>query len=347
MRATIRRLMSDTRVNALVTSVRPPHQSEEVIALATDLGIAFVKPFDAVLADWDLIVFADHFAARHFQKKVPKVLFPHGIEELAPVSNGEGYQYAYAHHFDEKHSPFYAIIFEASHSLRNRVVDRVPQLATSIRVVGSLLIDEMLQFKAQRSEIRRRLGIADDETVVLISGAHGSESTWSSIGKKLMDEVVKLTPRYKFILTAHPHHWDKAGHGGGVVGQWLKGFCSDKVIVHLPSEDLSTYLVAADLAVADYSSIGIYYMFLDLPTLFIPLRENVISSQSTLWRFYLSSPKLVDVTTLEDSLQGLRDRYPKSVVESLKAEVTSHIGGSQARVMSCLYRELNLSELRH
>lgn len=281
----------------------------------------WINKFYAQLVSWDVIIFADHFASHFYDEASKKVMVQHGLGNSAPSGDGGGYSFSEKYVLGKSGRMLYDSIFIESDKIKNDVLKYNKNIFSRIKVIGDFRVDILREKIISRQEIRRSFLISPNDNVVIIGSAHGGESTWFKYYDTISNIVTHHRDSFKFILMAHPHIWSY--NQNSEIAAKIRLLAGPGVQV---VEDPSLYLdciAASDFAVADYSSVTLFYLIAKIPTVFVPLREGVINHSSLTWEAYKSFPKLLDFDDFNSCIGYLKKLRNSPIFEKFDEEICS------------------------
>lgn len=310
------------------------------------LGLPIVAWDDAIADDWDLALFGTHGGEIFFRRTAARAHVQHGLG-AGKLVDGDDFTYGPKWALWEGR-PKYDVMIEASHTVQRRAVAACPPLAGIIAVVGDLLADRLLAASMQREQHRAALGIAPDQVAVLFISTWGPHGTMlGSTGPALLQRVHRLPERYKPLLSMHPHLWQ--ARRLQPQSQWARQLTSlerGRLRTCGPNDSWIPFLAAADVAVIDHSSLGLYFGLLGRPTVAVPVSAHVINPGSQLAALRACSPTLEDPGRLEVTLDLARASYDPHRVADRCGEIVSYPGEAADRTRRLLYHLLTLPEPR-
>jgi len=299
-------------------------------------------PFVQALANWwDLVVFADHYPAAMFHPDIPKIFVTHGI--FAGRRFGD-VNYVYGRRaVNASRSPVFTKMFAAGQLERQCVRDLNPALLERVAVTGDMLADELIRRQGSRPQIREQLKMQPDEKVVLLMSSWGPDSFIQKHGHRFLQEAEELSKKFRLVLSIHPNNWTRKIESDG---SWLTALqrCEELGVTLVSGIDWQDHVIAADLFVTDFTSLGLYASLMDRPMVMAPFEEDQFTPKSPM----LALSKLV--TSCGDmSLLGtaIDDAFNEETMASWRRRqfadsLVSHQGSSATRVAEETYRVLDL-----
>ncbi len=173
----------------------------------------------------------------------------------------------------------------------------------------------------------------------------GEFSLMETIGKKLIDQCRQLIKdnSYKFILTTHPHHWSgeyskKKPYGKFLLQQEDKGFT-----VIRPDWDWAPYLIASDMAIADHTSLAIYFSLLQKPMLMVRVPGAALAEGAPSHELLAHLPCLRNTTDIKEELQAAYSAFSKTKMVALTKKFHSYPGQAATRMQKQFYEVLSMA----
>lgn len=303
------------------------------------LGAPAIPFGRALMKEWDLVISADHYPAFLFHPRIKKLFVSHGIA-VGLIREGSDYVYG-ERSITRSGEPLYAKMFAAGPAEQAFALGVNPRLEGAVSVVGSIETDAFLARNRRREEIRADLGVDPSDTVVIIMSTWGERSLIETVGLSLVEEAKRLEDGFHFILTIHPNNYTRAARGR----DWSRFMAEqrgDRVSVVGPREPVFDYLVAADIAVTDYTSLALYFAQLVRPLVFVRIDRSRFAADAPILRLYDLCPKLDEVSDLRHRLEEALKSYPLRRLEELAGETVAYRGRARQRVAEEIYGLLGL-----
>ncbi|MBU4316526.1 MAG: CDP-glycerol glycerophosphotransferase family protein [Proteobacteria bacterium] len=257
-----------------------------------------INILQALFFHWDLIIFVNHpwGLGVWFAPFIKKIYVNHGIC-TGKINNemGEDGVYGRSRVIRPFHRPFYDKMFASSSFEKEYGVLSTKELQSRIVTTGFLRADLIEKLNEEKKvEIRKRMGLSDKIVVHIIS-TWGPTSLFQTIGEELLFEAIRISNRYKFIFSLHPRHDEFGDVRGRKRKDIIEKYKSQGIE---PVDELAwdEYVVAADLAVSDHSSLCLYYILLNKPVILVPVKgesyiKNSAFNQLMKYAFTLKNPE--------------------------------------------------------
>jgi len=334
-----RLLASDPRIRWAVTRARDDYAAgvEEMIELSDLPRIPYCV---AVRRRWDVALFGTHGSEVFFAGARARVHIQHGVG-AGKLVFGQDFTYGPRWTLWEG-QPKYDLMLEASHHVRRQAIAGCPALIPVITVVGDLRADQLLAAASHRHAHRARLGLSPGDVAVLFMSTFGPHGLLGSGGLALIDQTLRLGGPYRPLLTAHPHVWTgRHDHRRRLAAVLAPRQC-DGLLVCGPYDECAPYLAAADVAVVDHSSLGLYYALLGRPLATVPVPARLVNPAAPLTILRSAAPVVDHPSGLAATLAAAVHRHDPAVAARVRPAVTSFPGQAAARTRSVLYRVLGL-----
>jgi hypothetical protein len=308
----------------------------------SQVGLPILPWEEAVAERWDLALFGTHGGEIFFRRAATRVHVQHGLGAGKLVA-GDDFTYGRSWALWNGRLK-YDLMLEASHAVERSAIAACPPLAGVIAVVGDLTADRLLASRALRDEYRAALGVQPGQVAVLFASTWGAHGLLGATGTGLLERALSL-PEYAVMLTAHPHVWQ--GRRGEPPTRWdrrLAPLVERGLTVCGPDEGWVPYLVAADLAVIDHGSLGLYFALLGRPTVRIPVPATEINPRSPIAVLRECSPLLRDPEDLGRVVEHARRAHDPDMVAARCGEIVSYLGEASMRIRAVLYQRLPVLE---
>ena len=240
----------------------------------------YIHVFRALIQHWDLIIFTNHpfGAGIWFSPGIAKLYINHGIH-TGKINNEqeEDGVYGRSRVIRPFNAPYYSRMFAASDYERTLALKETPELDGLLAVTGFLRADDFVaRAHRDRPEIRKRFGYASTDKVVHIISTWGAQSLYGACGERMLEEIRYLADEYSFIFSLHPRFDEFDNEGGQNRRDILRRWEGAGIRVNrdLNWEDC---VAAADMAIADHSSLCLYHILLDHPVLLLNVLRRSMS----------------------------------------------------------------------
>ncbi len=337
-------LRHDARLEIFLTAPPlHPHLGSTAKALARRVGATHAGYISARFKWWDVIVFADHASAKLFHPAIPRVLVYHSLTS-GFMAGGQSYRYGH-NAIRQDGKPVFTRMFEPSEAARERALRINPALRDALVVVGDLRADKMLSMRSERDQLRMDMGFGPDDRVILIQSTWGPASLMETIGRELVEEASRIakTGAYHFIVSTHPNHFNGPYAQRNPWGKFLLDHEAPGMHVRRPGTPWEPYLVAADVAITDYTGLCVAFALLQRPMLFVPVVPGTVDPSSLEWSLYQTLPRLENPHDLREAIIGAFSHYPTDTLAAVSSAILSCAGEAKQRIQDELLRVMRLS----
>jgi hypothetical protein len=315
----------------------PDEYAAGVGAMMDAAGLPRVPYCAAVRRAWDLALFGTHGSEVFFTRAASRVHIQHGLGAGKLVA-GQDFTYGPRWALWEG-TPKYDAMLEASYAVRRYAVAACPPLAGRIRVTGDLRADRLLAADRDRLAHRAALGVGPGELAVLVVSTFGPHGLLATCGLGLVDELLAW-PGARALLTVHPHLWTgrhdhRAGLGAALAPRAARG-----LLVCGPGQDWAPFLAAADVAVIDHSSLGLYFALLARPTVAVPVPAGVVNPVAPVAVLRALSPAVAGPGRLAAAVAAAVDRFDPAAFAAFRRGLAAYPGQAAGRTRSVLYELL-------
>lgn len=216
-----------------------------------------------------------------------------------------------------------------------------PESLPAAVLAGDPCLDRLRASLLDRETYRDRLGIRPGQTLVAVASTWGPRSLLATQPDLLLRLPAELPGNHRVIATLHPAVW--AEHGARQVRIWMREVRDAGVDLIDVDEDWRGLISAADLLIADHSSLAVYTAAIGIPLLLNHVATEEIDPNSIMNELAHVSPILDHTKPLYEQLLNARTAPPIQWIAA--AERVSDAPGSSAMILrETLYRLLDLGE---
>jgi len=212
-------------------------------------------------------------------------------------------------------------------------------------VAGDPCYDRLLASRAHTVAYRRRLGITDDRTVVLVSSTWSASSLWGS-WPELIERLGAELPADSYQLVAVLHPNVVQGHGEYQVRAWLAGALRAGLVVIPPEQGWQAALLAADLVVGDHGSVTAYAAALGKAVLLGAFPDDEVAPGTAVHELGRVAARLDRQSALRPQIDLARDEHRTSRFAEVARLASSAPGEAADRIRALCYDVLGRSEPR-
>ncbi|MCA9402380.1 MAG: CDP-glycerol glycerophosphotransferase family protein [Candidatus Omnitrophica bacterium] len=341
MKPILERLRGDRRLRLWIClTARERFLPANLRRIRRELGGARMISYRiAEYVKWDLILTAEQ--TLYFRRDCPMIYTGHSLKsgKLNPAGDSMKYGAPSRH---EDGTIKYARIFCANEHEFRTVKDHFPDHAPRVRVVGNLLVDQMLTAGDQRDAILRRLGLDPRRRTLMVTSTWRGDSLAQSQGRELMDKLDDLLKRYNIIVSFHQNNFVRE-YSPDL--DWRAEFAArDCPGLHIlrQNETSLACLPAADVLLTDHTSTSLYYLFLNRPVVYY-VHPNVRYDKGALILELQKIARTVDsLANLEADIAAAETGFDPDAYARLAAKACSYAGHGWQRMEREIYDTLGL-----
>ncbi|PSK99093.1 hypothetical protein CLV63_104317 [Murinocardiopsis flavida] len=235
-----------------------------------------------------------------------------------------------------------AIVGVAHERIRDLVASVAPEAGPVTEIVGDPAFDRLRASMGRRAAYRRALGVRAGQRLVVASSTWGPNGLLGSapdLPRRLAAELPR--DRYRTVVVQHPAI--KAWHGGRSVAAWLAPAQRAGAGVLPPEEGWRAALVAADVLVADHSSVTMYGAGIGRPVLLGAYPADEIAPDSLPAVLAARAPHLHPDAPLAAQVAAAVADHDGTLADTFAAALTSAPGDSMRLIRDALYRLMDLA----
>jgi hypothetical protein len=305
----------------------------------------YIHVVAAMCRHWDLVIFTNHpFGfGLWFSPCYRKLYVNHGLH-VGKINNprGEDGVYGRSRVIRPFSRPYYDVMFAASEPEREFAQKVTPELNGRIRVAGYLRADNFLACaNEKRDAARRRLGCADDDTVVHIISTWGESSLVALSGDRFPGAMREARGDYRFLFSLHPRY-DEFNKSGGASRQEILDRWEDAGALVDRDMDWESLVAAADVAISDHSSLCLYHILLGHAVLLIDVPAGSYVEGSTFSDMKAQLPLLDLEAALGPQLERSRTAGDTREVEAIRRRILDDPGTARQKYSQTLRDLLGL-----
>lgn len=337
----------DPRVQLVFTQV-PDELGDGVEHRLRNLEVRVIPWEEATRQSFDLVISASLHQMERVQAR-HRFAVPHGAgyNKLWPLLDWTG---------DKDDRPVYGLdrrsllhngrpVFDAillPHSDHLDTLQRqCPEALPAAVMAGDPCLDRLVASLPDREVYRSKLGVRHGQTLVAVASTWGTQSLLATKRDLLLRLPNELPANHKVIATLHPAVW--AEHGARQVRVWLRDMREAGVDLIDVGEDWRGLVTAADILIADHSSVAVYATAIGVPLLLSHFAEDEVDPNSVMAELAWLSPMLDQLQPLYPQLLAAREASP--IQWGTAAERLSTAPGESALILRRkLYEMLALEE---
>jgi CDP-Glycerol:Poly(glycerophosphate) glycerophosphotransferase len=216
-----------------------------------------------------------------------------------------------------------------------------PESLEAAVLAGDPCLDRLRASLPDRDTYRDRLRVRPGQTLVAVASTWGPQSLLATEPDLLLRLPRELPHNHRIIATLHPAVW--AEHSARQVRAWLRDAREAGVDLIDVGEDWRGLVTAADLLIADHSSVSVYTAAVGVPLLLSHFAADEVDPNSIMNELAQVSPILDHAKPLYEQLYNARMTPPVQWIAA--AERVSDVPGASAVILrENLYRLLELPE---
>ncbi|MBP2323012.1 hypothetical protein JOF56_003397 [Kibdelosporangium banguiense] len=337
----------DPRVQLVFTQV-PDELGNGVERRLRNLDVRVVPWEEATQSSFDLAISASLHQMERIQARY-RFAAPHGAgyNKLWPLLDWDGAREDRPVYGLDRRSlmhngqPVFDAIVLPHHDHLTTLEKQCPESVPAAVMAGDPCLDRLVASLPDREAYRSRMGVRKGQVLVAVASTWGPQSLMATRRDLLLRLPAELPGNHKVIATVHPAVW--AEHGARQVRVWLRDVRETGVDLIDVGEDWRALVTAADVLVADHSSVSVYAAAVGLPVLLSHFAKDEVDPNSIMAELARLSPRLdLDRSLFE---QVLAARMSPPVQWSAAFErVSAAPGGSASLLRETLYRLLGLDQ---
>jgi hypothetical protein len=337
----------DRRVQLVFTQV-PDELGDGVEQRLRNLEVRVISWEEATRRSFDLVI----SASLHQMERVRagrRIAVPHGAgyNKLWPLQDWPG-------HRDDR--PVYGLdrrsLLHNGHPVFDAIVlphpdhlvtleRQCPESLHAAVLAGDPCFDRLVASFEDRELYRSKLGVRSGQTLVAIASTWGQQSLLATQRELLLRLPEELPGNHRVIATLHPAVW--AEHGARQVRVWLRDVREAGVDLIDVGEDWRGLVTAADVLIADHSSVAVYAAAVGVPLLLSHFASDEVDPNSIMAELARLSPRLDDTRTLHEQLLAARTA-PRTQWYAAAERLSAVPGWSASILRQTLYGLLALEE---
>ncbi|GII75813.1 hypothetical protein Sru01_07950 [Sphaerisporangium rufum] len=226
---------------------------------------------------------------------------------------------------------------------RRVLAEECPAALPAAVVAGDLCFDRLLAGLPHRAAYRAALGVGPGQRLLMVSSHFGADSLLA----RHPDLLVRLAggaagAGVRVVVVLHPNTW--VVHGRRQIRSWFSAGTRAGAVLLPPEEGWRAALVAADVLLADRSSIAVYGAALGRPVLLAPFAARNVLPGSAFARLASVAEPLAPGTPIPAQLDRAAARWSPDTTTRMRAALTSLPGGAADVLRRTMYRLLGLPE---
>lgn len=310
----------------------------DVPAVLERLGARTVEWREAIATEYDLVISASDHDDLH-QLRGPLVLLPHGagFQKYSPYGGGERAGLTSTALWHEGR-PVPDTLVVSHENQRALVPD---DLTDRVFVGGDPSLDALTALVGRRGELRRQLGIGQNQILVTLTSTWGPRSLlgrWPTLPAQLLAELP--WDEFRVAAVLHPNVW--ASHSAWQIRHWMRTALACGLILLPPTGPWQLGLAAADCVVGDHGSLSAYATGLGVPLLLGAFGAEEVPPGSPMGRLGEIVRRLDGQQSLAEQVRQELSASDRDVLRGLADQVFAQTGSSLVLLQRRLYELLDL-----
>ena len=318
------------------------YPDSEITRMKELLPLRSCKCLFAPLLTPRLIITADHSSALSFFFPffTPALYVGHGAEGKVLAGSNQSYAYGMSAYVRGRLS--YALMFEYSETNKKLAIEGDPNLASFIKVIGSVQHDELIAAQASRKVFRRALKLCEEDIALLVLITWGPNSLLEVLGEEFVHEAARLTDKFKFFFALHPNEFRTKSDGNPGWGMRLQSQQYPGLRFREISESLIPYMIASDIVISDHTSLVQSAVLLRKPVIVSPVPGEFMRKGSVTAELFGFAPMLSQARDLEAVLGQAYFSYPAESLNDLANSMHSFPSQALNNAKDAIYSLLRL-----
>jgi hypothetical protein len=177
---------------------------------------------------------------------------------------------------------------------------------------------------------------------VLFISTFGPNGMLGRHGLAYVDQALCWGAPYRVMLTVHPHVWTGRLDHRRRLPNLLAPRVAGGLIVCGPDSGWAPYLAAADVAVVDHGSLGLYWALLARPTVAVPAPAHAMNLAAPIAVLRAASPLAHTPAGLRPAVEQAVACFDPERFAAHRRAITAHPGQAVQHTRSVLYELLGL-----
>lgn len=343
-------LNKDLRINNQLCAIDEYWEDKKILKdIKKQKKYQWIPKMLASFYKWDLMIYPDHY--RPFRKDCKKnydgkkIFIGHGLYAGKSV-DGESYEFG-SRVLNNDGSCIYEKIFINSTYILEAVKEKYPQFIQTVRIVGSVFMDEVMD-SCSEQEGSFFGGFNRNKKTILFSSTWGPYSLFYNCGLEILHQIKEITKKYNVIITIHFNNYS---NNCGNKTDWqaelnkIKTLGISNIYVLKAGESPNTALCAADLMIADSSSLGLYYTQLKRPMIYYDNPNIKFNPYSLTLKLREAAYRIDSVTNLNNDIENAFSTFDPDKMNELADKINDYRGLGKIRYKEEIYESLGLEQL--
>ncbi|MBR2391779.1 MAG: CDP-glycerol glycerophosphotransferase family protein [Clostridia bacterium] len=193
---------------------------------------------------------------------------------------------------------------------------------------GNKFSDELNSEMKNYEKYRTQLGIKPNQKTIFIAASWKESSLFHKLGKSIFEEIKNLSKNedLKFILSIHPNEYHVYDENIEPLGKYVDEMEQFGCIIKKPGTDFIPYMIASDLVICDFSSVGDNAIMAEKNLVYSEFSRDDLYEFSSANVLYDKLPKLKNSKDLEKIISSKYPKEAKAEILNFKELMTSPKG---------------------
>lgn len=287
--------------------------------------------------DWELIIFPDHCPP--FREKCHKIYTGHGLTAGKKVKD-TAYIFG-PRSLGKKGEIIYEKIFVNSQFIKDRIKENYSNFYPHVRVVGSLLSDQM---RIEKNIDIQSLGLDINKKTIMICSTWGPHSLIQSQGHNFINEIPKIANDYNIIISVHLNNFTVSKSGCDDISGLLDRIEQTNVYINKSFQVPHLLLRNADILITDITSLGLYYPMLGRPIIFLDNQKTEFEPCALIPELRKVAYVINDFSNMRETIENALIKFNPERMKDLSLKIVSFHGQAWERHANEIYDSLSLNE---
>ncbi|MBO5344492.1 MAG: CDP-glycerol glycerophosphotransferase family protein [Clostridia bacterium] len=272
----------------------------------------------------NLIVTADlMYQSKYF---ISKILYVNHGSSTICIEGHKNVAFSYNNVLLKGEKP-YDLYFETN-KLACKYMQSLEKFKDKVVFSGNKFSDELNSEMENYEKYRTQLGIKPNQKTIFIAASWKESSLFHKLGKSIFEEIKNLSKNedLKFILSIHPNEYHVYDENIEPLGKYVDEMEQFGCIIKKPGTDFIPYMIASDLVICDYSSVGDNAIMAEKDLVYSEFSRDDLYEFSSANVLYDKLPKLKNSKDLEKIISSKYPKEAKAEILNFKELMTSPKG---------------------
>ena len=193
---------------------------------------------------------------------------------------------------------------------------------------GTKYSDKYKELTINYEKFRELLGIKSKQKAIFLVGSWQKKSLFHKLGKPLFEKLKELAKNkdYKFIVSIHPNEYKVYDPNIEPLGKYVDELENHEIIVRKPGTDMMPFLIASDLVIADFSSMGDNAVLAGKPLCYTPFSTDDLFFLSIANRLMNKIPTINTADELDQIISKPYSKTAMKEINIIKNDLLTPIG---------------------